>query len=60
VSTQIRDGILLALSLFGMAGCVYFYIAGVLDGHRALSRSSALVFIVFGIEVVVIAVRILL
>lgn len=59
MSTQIGDGLLLALSLFGMTGCVYFYIAGVLDGHRALSRFAALVFVVFGVEVVVLAAKIL-
>jgi hypothetical protein len=59
VSGQLRDGLLLAISLFGMTGCVYFYIAGKLDGDRALSSFAALVFVVFGVEVVVLAARIL-
>jgi hypothetical protein len=60
VSGQLRDGLLLlAISLFRMTGCVYFYIAGKLDGDRALSSFAALVFVVFGVEVVVLAARIL-
>lgn len=60
VSSQTRDGILLATALFAMAGCVYFYFAAVLDEDRALSRSAAFAFVVFGVAAVVMAVRILL
>lgn len=59
VSTQTRDGILLAVSLFAMAGCVYFYFAAVVDEDRALSRSAALAFFVLGAAAVVLFVRIL-
>lgn len=60
VSMLTREGILLALALFTMAGCVYFYIAAVLDEDRALSRLAALAFVVFGAVAVVMAVRIFL
>ena len=60
MSIQTQDGILLAVALFTMAGCVYYYIAAMLDGDRALSRLAALAFVVFGVAAVVMAVRILL
>jgi hypothetical protein len=59
MSVQTQDGILLAVALFTMASCVYFYIAAVVDEDRALSRSAALAFVVFCVAAVVMAVRIL-
>ncbi len=60
MSIRTQDGILLAVSLFTMAGCVYYYIAAVVDQDRALSRLAALSFVVFGVASVVMAVRIFL
>jgi hypothetical protein len=57
VSVLRLDVILLAVALFSMAGCVYFYIAAVVDRDRALSRFAVLVFVAFGVEAIVIAVR---
>lgn len=37
-----------AVALFAVFGSVYYYVAGVLDGDRLLSRSALLALLVFG------------
>ena len=53
------DSILLAVAILAAVGCAYYYVAAVLDGHRALSRSAALAFFVFSLLVAVYFRRIL-
>ena len=54
------DAIDLVLVLLFMAGSFYYYVAGVHFEDRALSRSAALAFLVFGVAAVVFFVRIFL
>jgi len=49
VSTGIRDFLILAVALFAMVASAYYYVAGVLDGDRLLSRSATVVFVLFGV-----------
>jgi len=49
----------LVLALLFMAGFFYYYVAGVVDENRALSRTAALAFFVCGVVAVVFLVRIL-
>ena len=53
------DALNLALCLLFAAGCFYYYVAGVVDENRALSRSAALAFLVFFAGAVVFLVRVL-
>jgi hypothetical protein len=48
------------LALLFAAGFFYFYVFGVHFGNRALSRSSALVILVFAVAAVVFFARIFL
>ena len=50
----------LVLALLFMVGFFYYYVAGVHFEDRAMSRSAALAFLVFGAAAVVFLVRILL
>ncbi len=59
MSTGIRDVLILAVALFAVAACAYYYVVAVLDGHRALSRSAALAFFVFSLIVAVYVRRLL-
>jgi hypothetical protein len=49
VSTGTLDVLLLAVALFAVAASAYYYVAGVLDGDRLLSRSATVVFVLFGV-----------
>jgi hypothetical protein len=60
VSPAARDALNLALCLLFAAGSFYYYVAGVVDENRALSRSAALAFLVFAVGAVVFLVRIVL
>jgi len=59
VSTGIRDVLILAVALFALAACAYYYVVAVLDQDRALSRAAVLAFFVFAVMVVVFFARIL-
>jgi hypothetical protein len=60
VSPAAWDAIDLALCLLFAAGTFYYYVAGVHFEDRAMSRSAALLFLVFFVGTVVFLVRILL
>jgi hypothetical protein len=53
VGAKVQDFLLLAVAILAAVGCAYYYVAAVLDGHRALSRSAALAFFVFSLIVAV-------
>ena len=53
------DAIDLLLCLLFAAGSFYYYVAGVVDENRALSRSAALAFLVFFVGALVFLVRVL-
>ncbi len=53
MGAKVQDFILLAVAIFAAVGCAYYYIAAVLDGHRALSRSAAVAFFLFSLIVAV-------
>ena len=50
----------LVLALLFMAGFFYYYVAGVVDKNRALSRAAALAFFVCGAIAIVMIARIIL
>jgi hypothetical protein len=50
----------LATALLFMVGFFYYYVAGVVDENRALSRAAALAFLVCGVIALVMLVRIIL
>lgn len=54
------DALYFVLALLFAAGFFYFYVFGVHFGDRALSRSSALVILVFAVAAVVFFARIFL
>jgi predicted membrane-bound spermidine synthase len=55
----VRDLLLLLVAIIAAVGCAYYYVAAVLDGHRALSRSAILAFFVFSLIVAVYIRRVL-
>ncbi len=59
VSTGIRDFLILAVALFALAACAYYYVVAVLDQDRALSRAAVVAFFLFSVMAVVFLVRIL-
>jgi hypothetical protein len=59
VSTGTRDALILAVALFAVAAFAYYYVAGVLEGDRLVSRSAAVAVVLFGVVAVVFLVRIL-
>ena len=59
MGARVQDFILLAVAILAAVGCAYYYVAAVLDEHRALSRSAALAFFVFSLLVAVFFRRIL-
>jgi hypothetical protein len=50
----------LVLALLFMAGFFYYYVAGVVNENRALSRAAALAFLVCGVVAVVMLARVVL
>jgi len=60
VSTATKDALLLAASLIFVAGFIYFVVVGVHYGDRALSRASAIAFLLSLVMAVVFLVRLLL
>ena len=59
MSTGTLDALLLAVALFAVAASAYYYVAGVLDGDRLLSRSATVAFVLFGVLAAVFLMRIL-
>jgi len=59
VSAEAWDVLDLVLALLFAIGFFYYYVAGVVDRNRALSRASALAFVVFVAAAVVFLVRVL-
>jgi predicted membrane-bound spermidine synthase len=50
---NLPDLLVLVVAIIAAAGCAYYYIVAVLDGHRALSRSAAIAFFIFSLVVAV-------
>lgn len=50
---NLPDLLVLLVAIVAAAGCAYYYIVAVLDGHRALARSAALAFFIFSLVVAV-------
>jgi hypothetical protein len=50
----------LVLALLFMAGFFYYYVAGVVEENRALSRAAALAFLVCGVLALVMFVKVVL
>ena len=59
MSPGARDAIDLLLCLLFAAGSFYYYVSGVHFEDRAMSRSAALLFLVFAVGALVFFVRIL-
>ncbi len=59
VSARTWDALTLAAALLLMVGFFYYYVAGAVEENRALSRASALAFLVLGAVAVVFLVRVL-
>jgi hypothetical protein len=59
VSPGTWDVLDLVLCALFAAGSFYYYVAGVVDENRALSRSAALAFLVFFVGALVFFVRVL-
>jgi hypothetical protein len=53
LGARAQDLLLLTVAILAAVGCAYYYIVAVLDGQRALSRSEALAFFVFSLQVAV-------
>jgi hypothetical protein len=49
VSTGTWNALMLAVALLSTGGCGYYYVQGVLDEDRSLSRAAAFAFFVFGV-----------
>jgi hypothetical protein len=60
VSTAAWNLLTLVATILFMVGFFYYYVAGVVDENRALSRAAALAFLVCGIVALVMLVRIIL
>ena len=59
MSTETRDLIMLAVALVAVVGCMYYYVRGVIDEDRLLSRSAVVMFLLFGAVAAIMFVRIL-
>jgi hypothetical protein len=57
VRTGLWDALGLGIAVLAGAGCAYFYIAATIDEDRALSRSAAFAFLVFGVVAAVFLMR---
>ncbi len=49
MSTELRDGLMLVVALFTVVASVYYYVAGVLQNDRLVSRSAMGLFVLFGL-----------
>ena len=59
MSAEAWDVLDLVLALLFAIGFFYYYVAGVVDRNRALSRASALAFVAFVAAAVLFLVRVL-
>jgi hypothetical protein len=59
VSAETRDLIMFAVALVAVVGCMYYYVRGVIDEDRLLSRSAVVMFLLFGAVAAIMFVRIL-
>ncbi len=59
MSTETRDLLLLAVALFAVVASAYYYVAGVLDGDRLLSRSALVAFLLFAVLATVLLLRVI-
>jgi hypothetical protein len=59
MSTVTRDLFMFAVALFAAVAFVYYYVRGVLDEDRLLSRGAVGMFLLFGAVATIMLVRIL-
>jgi len=59
VSTGLRDTLILAVTLLGMLAFAYYYVRGVLENDRLVSRAATVAFVLCGVLVVVFIIRLL-
>jgi hypothetical protein len=59
VSTGLRDTLVLAVALLGMVAFAYYYVRGVLEKDRLVSRAATVAFVLCAVLGVVFVVRLL-
>ena len=59
MSTGLRDTLILAVTLLGMLAFAYYYVRGVLENDRLVSRAATVAFVLCGVLVVVFIIRLL-
>jgi hypothetical protein len=59
VSTGLRDTLILAVTLLGMVAFAYYYVRGVLENDRLVSRAATVAFVLCGVLGVVFVIRLL-
>jgi hypothetical protein len=59
VSTGLRDTLILAVTLLGMVAFAYYYVRGVLENDRLVSRAATVAFVLCGVLGVVFIIRLL-
>jgi hypothetical protein len=57
VNLSAQDLIVISVAFVGAIGNVYFFVAAVQDGHRALYRSAAVAFFIFSLVAAVFFLR---
>jgi predicted PurR-regulated permease PerM len=60
VSTGLRDTLILAVTLLGMVAFAYYYVRGVFEKDRLVSRAAAVAFVLCVVLGVVFIIRLLL
>ena len=59
MSTGLRDTLILAVTLLGMVAFAYYYVRGVLENDRLVSRAATVAFVLCGVLGVVFIIRLL-
>ncbi len=59
MSTGLRDTLILAVTLLAMVAFAYYYVEGVLEKDRLVSRAAAVAFVLCAVLGVVFVVRLL-
>ena len=59
MSTGLRDTLILAVTLLGMVAFAYYYVRGVLENDRLVSRAATVAFVLCAVLGVVFVVRLL-
>ena len=59
MSTGLRDTLILAVTLLGMLAFAYYYVRGVLENDRLVSRAATVAFVLCGVLGVVFIIRLL-